>query len=427
MKIEELHRYFLQAPNVYIDSRKVKVENKGIFFALQGADDGNLYAEDALKKGCTYAVVDNPSVVKNECYLLVDNVLDILQKLSKYHRTYCNVKILALTGSNGKTTTKELIYRVLKEKFEVVATEGNLNNHIGVPLSLLRLTPEVEIGVIEMGASGVGEIDKLCRIALPDIGLITNIGDAHSEKFGSAENIVKTKKELFDYVSKNKGLLFVNVDNNDIKDAIVHYDTPIFSYGRSNAQVIGRVLESIPLLNVEIEGVEIHTELYGRYNIENILAAYSVGLNLQVPQKDIIRAIEGYKPTNNRSQYVKSEKNLIIMDAYNANASSMQEILEDFFEQKNMPNRFCILGDMKELSNARMKHKKIKDMLLNNGFENRAFLVGSIFCQDKDDKFTYFESVEELKLQLVKNPIVGKQILVKGSRSIGLDKIEDLL
>lgn len=426
MKIEELHKCFLSYPYAYIDSRK-DMENKGVFFALQGKDDGNIYASEALEKGCAYAIVDNPKVVKDERYLLVENVLDTLQQLSKYHREYCGTTILALTGSNGKTTTKELIKKVLETTYSVVATTGNLNNHIGVPLTLLRLTTDTEIGIIEMGASGVGEIGELCKLTLPDMGLITNIGDAHSEKFGSFENIAKTKAELFDDVSERNGLLFVNTKNEKISEIATKYKTPLYSYGIANAQITGKVLKSMPYLKFEVEGHEVQTKLYGRYNIENVLAAYTVGLKLQVAKTNIIQAISDYAPTNKRSQCIETKHNFLIMDAYNANASSMEESLLDFVGQKEMPDKFCILGDMKELANATEKHRRIKELLLANGFKHKAFLVGSIFCSEKDDCFTYFNNVEELQLALKQNPMFGKQILIKGSRSIGLEVVENLL
>lgn len=426
MNIVELHKIFLKYPNIYIDTR-ANLKAKGIFFALRGERNGNDYADDALYKGCPYVVVDEKERVKDNRYILVENSLKTLQELAKYHRKYCGTKILALTGTNGKTTTKELIKEVLERKYKVVATDGNLNNQIGVPLTLLRLVPETDIGVIEMGASHVGDIAELCEFTLPDMGLITNIGKAHTEKFETFENIVKTKKELYDNVAKRQGLLFVNTNNTLLVPKLKAYDCPIFSYGFVQAQITGKVLTSLPFLCAEVEGNEIQTKIYGRYNLENILAAYAVGVKLSVPQAEILEAISLYKPTNNRSQYIKTEKNEVIMDAYNANPSSMEELLSDFFEQRNMYSRFCILGDMKELREAKDEHIHVKKMLKENGFQNKAYLVGDIFYELKDEDFRYFRNIQELKDDLERTPLVGKQIVVKGSNSICLYELKDML
>ena len=399
MKLEELYQLYIKYRNITTDSRIVK--NNALFFALKGDSfDGNVYAERALKNGCSYAIIDNPEYKKDENYIVVNNVLGTLQKLGNLHRKKLDIPILAITGTNGKTTTKELVSSVLSKKFKLTYTQGNLNNHIGVPLTLLSMDETTEFGVVEMGANHMFEIKKLCEIAEPDYGIITNIGKAHLEGFGSFENIIKTKKELYDYVSSKSGKVFYNSDDNILSGLVEQLELDSISYG-NGTRVNGKLNSSDQFLSVKVGigdlSLDIYTKLVGSYNLENVLAAVCVGNYFNIPAKDIKEAIENYIPKNNRSQFIKTDKNNLYLDAYNANPTSVELSLKNFVSL-NKPNSSIILGDMLELGeNAISEHKAILQLIRNYAFD-RVILVGNVYnSMDIQDEILQFENVNELK------------------------------
>lgn len=423
MNIKELHQLFLKYPTIYTDSRKVTSD--GLFFALKGDKfDANDFAHSALENGVPYVVVDNPAVISSEQFILVPNVLETLQELAKYHRVYCGTPIIAITGTNGKTTTKELTYSVLKSKHKTLATEGNYNNHIGVPLTLLKLTKETEIGIVEMGASHIGEIKLLCEIAQPNYGLITNIGVGHIEGFGSFEGVVQAKTELYQYLAKKKGIIFINATNQLLLQKAEAMDCLTLSYGTKNAEVKGKYIEATPFLYFEVEDRPVKTNLVGSYNFENVMASVAIGKYFNIPFSDIVASISNYKPTNDRSEWIekKDSQNAITLDCYNANFSSMSEAIGDFASQK-YANKLLILGDMLELGHvSEQAHKDIKSLLEKYNLQNNTILVGELFGKTKgNDGFTYFDTTELLIEMLKEQPISQSHILIKGSRGIHLE------
>ncbi len=429
MNIASLYSIFLDHPVVTTDSRNIPANS--IFFALKGDNfNGNSYAADALGKGAAYAIVDDPKVVGDKRYILVNDVLGCLQQLARYHRDQLGLPILAITGTNGKTTTKELIAAVLSKKFRVNYTQGNLNNHIGVPLTILSMNGDTEIGVVEMGANHEGEISILCNIANPDYGLITNIGKAHLEGFGSLEGVIRTKSELYDYLRNKGGKCFLNADNPLLVQQAK--DLEQISYGESTDYFMpGEVAGTDNYLVVKAlfpKGwLYLKSKLVGNYNFENLLAAACLGKYFEVDPLQIQEALDEYQPSNNRSQLIRKEKNILIMDAYNANPTSMMAALTNFSEM-NYNNKCLILGDMLELGNASAEeHQKIVDYIDKHNFTD-VFLVGPQFlkttCMTKKEKF---EQVELLSNYLKTQPIENKIILIKGSRGIHLEKILDLL
>ena len=422
MSIAGLYSIFQEHPFISTDSRNIPPSC--IFFALKGDNfDGNRYASEALSKGASYAVVDNPGVIADNRFIHVENALSALQQLALYHRRKLNIPILAITGTNGKTTTKELIAAVLKKKYRVTYTIGNLNNHIGVPLTLLQITPQTDIAVIEMGANHPHEIDFLCRIAEPDYGLVTNIGKAHLEGFGSFEKIVQTKSELYDYLREYNGKAFVNTDN----DLLVRQSAGIeqLTYGTNeNAQLRGKVKEGSCFLTIRAlfpEGwLYLQSKLIGEYNLDNILAAARVGLYFDIEPIAIQQAIAVYEPDNNRSQLIEKDTNKIIMDAYNANPTSMAAALDNF-EKMSHQHKVLILGDMLELGDySAEEHQRITDKISNKGFE-KVFLIGKQFEQTTTNAIK-FSSTEFLIKQMKNQPIRNSLILIKGSHGIGLEK-----
>ncbi|WP_116496840.1 UDP-N-acetylmuramoyl-tripeptide--D-alanyl-D-alanine ligase [Balneicella halophila] len=426
MEIAKLHQLFLQHPTVCTDTRKAKIGS--IFFALKGENfDANYFAKDAIKKGCELAVVDDQSAVLSEQYILVDDVLETLQNLANFHRQYCNTKIIGITGTNGKTTTKELIKSVLETTYDTLATEGNLNNHIGVPLTLLRLTPATEIAVIEMGANHRHEIAELCAIAEPDYGIITNVGKGHIEGFGSLEGVIKTKTELYEAVEKKNGTLFVNADNEILSEKASATKCHLYSYGSEHAQVTGKFIAASPFLNMEIENVELQTKLLGAYNFENILAAFAIGKFFDVPKNKNLNALANYVPKNNRSQLIETKYNTILLDAYNANPTSMKLSILNFI-QTEYPHKMLILGDMLELGHlSETAHEEIITLIKDKGLAPNTWLVGTHFLKRKTDSFLYFNDAEQVIDYLSKNPIRGNQILIKGSRGIKLETLVKML
>ncbi|MFC2096567.1 UDP-N-acetylmuramoyl-tripeptide--D-alanyl-D-alanine ligase [Bacteroidota bacterium] len=430
MKIEQLYKLFLQYRKITTDSRNI--ESNSIFFALKGENyDGNKYAKSALDNGCSCAVIDNPEYNKGENYIFVDSVLETLQLLANYHRKQLNIPIIAITGTNGKTTTKELVSNVLEKKFKIANTKGNLNNHIGVPLTLLSMTRNTEIGVVEMGANHVSEIKLLSEIANPDFGIITNIGKAHLEGFGSFDNIVKTKAELYEFIKDKGGKVFYNTDNIILKRLIDQLELNATPFGDKNSEVYGEVDNSEQFLTLNISIGDYHskicTQLIGNYNLENILAAASIGHYFEVDSKLIAQAIEEYTPQNNRSQFLKTKKNNLFLDAYNANPTSVEASIKNFASLNNS-NTCIILGDMLELGKDSIKeHKSIIKLLHSYSFD-KIILVGEIFYSIKlNDDFTRFKSTEELIDWLRINSINNLNVLIKGSRGIQLEKIVEFL
>ncbi|PKP49148.1 MAG: UDP-N-acetylmuramoyl-tripeptide--D-alanyl-D-alanine ligase, partial [Bacteroidetes bacterium HGW-Bacteroidetes-12] len=345
METNQLYKLFIEHPVVCTDTRKIT--KNCIFFALKGENfNGNLFAKNALDLGATYAIVDEKEVATQPNIIYVKDALVALQELANYHRKQFNIPFIAITGSNGKTTTKELINAVLSKRYKTVATVGNLNNHIGVPLTILSVTNQSEVAIIEMGANHPKEIGFLCTIAEPNYGIITNIGKAHIEGFGSFEGVIQTKSELYHFIEANKGKLFVNVDD----DLLVNLSKNINSvlYGNSSSFCNARLISSNPVLLLDWKGNRITTQLYGKYNFTNILAAICIGTYFQVEDHNIVEAITEYTSTNNRSQLVKKGTNVFYLDAYNANPTSMNAAIDTFIENK-IKNKLMILGDMLEL------------------------------------------------------------------------------
>lgn len=431
MKTEQIYSLFLSSAGISTDTRKA--DPNQIFIALKGDRfNGNLYAKDALEKGCSYAIVDDKSVVLNEKFILVDNCLDCLQDLARTHRQTFNIPVIAITGSNGKTTTKELITSILEKKFKIHSTQGNLNNHIGVPLTILSMK-EADIAIIEMGANHSGEIAALCEIADPDYGIITNIGKAHLEGFGSLEGIIRAKAELYNYIGKKGGKIFINGENEILRNLADEFHLKMISYfSGPELQCDGFVIDSEQQMNISIsfpkrENWRTNTKLAGKYNLENILAAAAVGKYFEVDEKSIIESLRDYQPDNNRSQLIKTENNSLLLDAYNANPTSMYEALKNFSELK-AENKMIIIGDMLELGEySKDEHQTILNLLKEFYFEN-VFLVGSEFKYWKNKyNFTFFLNIEELTEHFNLNKVYDNYVLLKASRGINLEKVVKFL
>lgn len=427
MTISELYELFIHNPEVTTDSRNCP--RGSLFFALKGDKfDGNQYAEKALATGCSYAVIDNPDYYIGERTILVNNVLFTLQQLACRHRKTLNIPVIGITGTNGKTTTKELLAAVLSTTYNLLYTEGNLNNHIGVPLTLLRLNHDHEMAVIEMGANHPGDIKELVEIVLPNYGIITNVGHAHLEGFGSFEGVVKTKGELYDYIRRSKGKIFIKKENADLQAIAKGIDQ--ITYGSDeSAFTSGHIVSSTPFLVFDwkqqgkIHTVETH--LIGGYNIDNVLAAVAVGRFFKIPSERISRAITAYEPTNNRSQLKKTANNDLIIDAYNANPSSMKAALDNFAAMHVSP-KAVILGDMRELGPASDElHAEIVS-LVQAGKYDQVFLCGEHFGKTGKN-FPTYATTEELIAELKSNPLKGYHILIKGSHGMALEKTVELL
>ncbi|NLZ94399.1 MAG: UDP-N-acetylmuramoyl-tripeptide--D-alanyl-D-alanine ligase [Bacteroidales bacterium] len=430
MLIPQLYNIFKQHPVVTTDSRVCP--DGALFFALKGPNfNGNNFAELAIEQGCSYAVVDewDEDKVRPEYIILVDDVLTALQKLANYHRRTFKTPVVAITGTNGKTTTKELAAAVLSKEFRVLYTQGNYNNHIGVPLTLLSMTKEHEIAIIEMGASHPGDIKELCEIAEPNFGLITNVGVAHIEGFGSMDNVVKTKKELFDYLEKNNGKVFFN---NALKDIFVFSpDTSVNLYGKDDSSffVSGSILSNYPYLEFEWRFIEnkhqVKTHLIGSYNMDNALAAITIASFFGLNSEFISDALESYVPKNNRSQFEKTEKNTLIIDAYNANPTSMKAALDSFVDFPLSP-KALILGEMRELGGvSQAEHQQLVDLIDAYSF-TKVYLVGKSF-EGLETSFPVYDNVGELIQELSSNPLLDHCILIKGSNGVQLDKVVDIL
>jgi|FLOH01.1.fsa_nt_gi UDP-N-acetylmuramoyl-tripeptide--D-alanyl-D-alanine ligase len=426
-KIKELYKYFLLSDGVVTDSRK-DVKNK-IFFALTGDNfDGNKFASDALMKGAKLCVIDDESLKIDDGYFFVPDVLDALQKLAKHHRKESSTTVFAITGTNGKTTTKELISLILSNHVNIISTEGNLNNHIGVPLTLLDIEGDTKIAVVEMGANHIGEIQKLCEIAQPDVGLITNIGKAHLEGFGSFDGVITAKNEMYEYLRENNGVAIVNSDDLLLKD--LSKNIKQFNYGTKDANVVGEVIASKPSLKIKwTHGKKVNeftSQLYGKYNFDNLLGAIATCIYFGVPDKDINKAIAGYIPKNNRSQKITTEFNNIIMDAYNANPTSMNEAIVSFFEH-DFKDSWFILGDMFELGDYSInEHQLIVDHLVKEGATN-VILIGKDFSKIQSNSYLTFRTTDEALSYLMTNKIKKGNILIKGSRGMKLERLLEAL
>lgn len=425
MNIAELHDLFLKFPNISTDTRKIK-END-IFFALKGANfNGNEYSLKAIEQGAAYAIVDEKEFVIDNSTILVDDVLKTLQQLANYHRHYCKAKIISLTGSNGKTTTKELINSVLSQKYKTIATKGNLNNHIGVPLSLLSIKADTEIAIIEMGANHQKEIKFLSSLAEPDFGYITNFGKAHLEGFGGVEGVIKGKSELYDYLTSHNKLVFMNADDPIQKEKLGHYIQK-YGYSTTNSEFYKiKMTSADPFVEIEAENTTFNTQLIGSYNFTNCCAAILMGKYFNVPLEQIKKGLEHYLPDNNRSQVLKKNGFKVILDAYNANPSSMTVALEDFAKTMDK-SKILFLGDMFELGEtAHVEHQRIANLASQLGFEN-TFLIGENFynVNSEHKKFKTFEALTEY---LIQNPIPTQATLfVKGSRGMALERILNLI
>ena len=426
MEIEELYNRFTECNGLTTDSRHCP--EGSMFLALKGETfNGNTFAAQSLAQGCRYAVVDEPQYAspENPRIILVDNCLETLQKLANYHRRRLGTRMIGVTGTNGKTTTKELIATVLGEKFKVLYTQGNFNNHIGVPLTLLRLKPEHEMAVIEMGANHPGEIKTLVHIAEPDYGIITNVGKAHLQGFGSFEGVIRTKGELYDFLrEKGNATIFIQNENPYLNK--IAAGLTCVRYGQTpGLDVTGKVVACSPFLHFTwtAEGVshEVQTHLIGAYNLDNALAAVAIGRYFGVEDTQICHALSSYVPQNNRSQLVHTASNTLIVDAYNANPTSMMAALENF-RQMEAAHKVAILGDMKELGEgSHEEHQKVVDFLKECGFE-RVMLVGPEFG-GTSSLFEHYKDVKEVKALLAAHPLQGCCVLVKGSNSMKLSEL----
>jgi UDP-N-acetylmuramoyl-tripeptide--D-alanyl-D-alanine ligase len=427
MEISQLYNHFLKTRKVSTDTRQI--QEGSIFFALKGDKyNANQFAEEALGKGAALAVIDEKEYKKDERFVLVENVLETLQKLARYHRDQLNIPVIALTGSNGKTTSKELLNAVLGKKFRTSATRGNLNNHIGVPLTVLAIDPAIEIAIVEMGANHLHEIALLCEIANPTHGYITNIGKAHIGTFGGFENIVRGKSELFQHLISNNGQVFINSQNEILANMSKRFKSPLF-YPAKGDYYHAELVSADPTVVVKAEnGEQINTNLIGGYNFENIASALCIGKFFGVDEKLANKAVAEYVPSNMRSQILHKDNNTIILDAYNANPSSMAAAIVNLAGMK-AKNKVLILGDMFELEEeAAVEHQAIGKLIREKGFTN-VYLCGSLFKSALHEFPTakYFVKKDELVEELKQFPITNSTILVKASRGIGLETIVDYL
>ena len=427
MNSEEIHKIFLSCSCISTDTRKIL--NGSLFVAIKGERfDANTFAAEAIERGASFVIIDNPKYYIDEKTILVDDSLIVLQELAKSHRRYIKIPIIALTGSNGKTTTKELIHVVLSKKYNTRATVGNLNNHIGVPLTVLSFTTETEIGIVEMGANHLKEIAFLCEIAQPNYGYITNFGKAHLEGFGGVEGVIKAKSELYAYLSRHHKSAIVNLE--DAIQVERSKGIKIISFGvqKTKADLNISEIKANPLVQVKYNNNVIFSQLIGLYNANNINAAIAIGKYFDVSDVEIKEAIESYIPDNNRSQLVYKNSNEIILDAYNANPSSMAVAIQNFL-QLQKEHKIAILGDMFELGAESIgEHKEVVNMLVNDT-RTICYFIGKDFFQNKIDKanFRFYMTFDEFSDDFKKLSIKNNMILIKGSRGMALERTLELL
>jgi UDP-N-acetylmuramoyl-tripeptide--D-alanyl-D-alanine ligase len=423
MDIQHLYQVYVKHPSVQTDTRKIKEGD--LFMALKGPNfNANAFAQDALEKGAAFAVIDEKEFEIPGSTILVDDVLTSLQNLALHHRKQFDIPFIAITGSNGKTTTKELIHVVLNSSYKTYTTEGNLNNHIGVPLTILKIRNDAEFAIIEMGANHQKEIESYCQYTLPTHGLITNCGKAHLEGFGGVEGVKKGKGELYDFLRTNNGKAFVMWDYGYLQDMSRNI-SEIISYGSKNADVEGHVLQHDPFLEMKItKGLQIDsikTNLVGEYNFSNVLAAVTIGNYFKVPSEKIKTAIENYAPSNSRSQLMEKDGNRFILDAYNANPSSMKAAIENFAGMQ-VQNKILMLGAMAELGDeTKQEHEALLDLLKKYDWKE-VVLVGENFPKGSD-RFHHFENSEQAKQWFTNQQFQDAYILIKGSRSIAMENI----
>ncbi len=423
MSIPELYTIFLQFPSVKTDTRHIEIGD--IFFALKGPNfNGNQFIDEAFNKGAAYVVADEVKQHINHKTIVVPDVLSTLQKLAGHHRAQFNIPVLAITGSNGKTTTKELIHAVLSTTYKTYTTKGNLNNHIGIPLTLLNIKSDAEIAVVEMGANNHGEIENYCKYVNPSHGLITNFGKAHLEGFGSIEGVRTAKSELFTHLAQNNGTAFINTDDPFLIEKAAGIKT-IITYGSHTGDITGNVSNATSDLQVNVNGKiklkSLQLQLVGDYNLPNVLAAVTVGNFFNVGLENIRSALQNYQPSNSRSQRVMQGTNVIILDAYNANPSSMQVAIVNFAKMAG-DKKILMLGGMMELgSDSTLEHLELIKLIDKYAWE-KVLLVGQQF-KDLSNQHLYFDTIDEAKQWLSENPISNSAILIKGSRSIQMEKI----
>jgi len=427
MTINTLYKHFLECNTICTDSRKITQDC--MFFALKGDNfNGNIYAKTASENGAKFCVVDEKEFAIDNRFILVNDVLKTIQELATFHRKKLNIPIIALTGSNGKTTTKELINSVLSTQYNTTATIGNLNNHIGVPLTLLRMTKDTEIGIVEMGANHQKEIEFLCNIAFPDYGVITNFGKAHLEGFGGVEGVIKGKSELYDHLKAHHKTIFVNHNDEKQLKQIGTYES-IYTFGKENSKGPNPLLKSSqPFVTLDYVGNTINSQLTGEYNFNNISVAIAFGVFFKIKPENIKMAIEDYIPTNNRSQFIKKESNTFLMDAYNANPTSMKVALLNF-EKLTDKIKIAILGDMFELGkDAEKEHQYIAD-LCSTLLLDKVILIGENFFKTAlvSTKVMAYKSFDDFKNQVNLSNIKNTTFLIKGSRGMAMERVLELL
>ena len=427
MNIQKIHKLFLVSNSVSIDSRNIKPND--VFFAIKGLNfDGNKFAVQAIENGASHVISDDLEISKiSDKIIYVNDSVQTLQELANFHRKFINTKIIAITGSNGKTTSKELIFSVLKSRYKTIATKGNLNNHLGVPLTILTMNKETEIGIIEMGANHLREIDFLCNIAEPDFGYITNFGNAHLEGFKSLEGVVIGKSELYTYLKDNDKVIFYNSENSKQSSILNNYSNS-FSFGsNSKSNCILNKLKSKNCISIKYNEESIVSNIYGDYNFENISIAIAIGCYFKIGVEQIKKGVESYLPENNRSQILKKRNNTIILDAYNANPSSMDLAISSF-ENINTTNKMIIAGDMFELGQESNKYHQQIINYLEKSTNTLTYVVGVNFCKtNHSKKIKSFPSTKELINNISKLNISNYSILIKGSRTMQLEKIVEFI
>ncbi|MEG9328686.1 UDP-N-acetylmuramoyl-tripeptide--D-alanyl-D-alanine ligase [Salinimicrobium catena] len=420
MKIEDLHKLFLESKGVSTDTRKIK--EGSMFFALKGENfNANEFAEQALQKGAKYAIIDEEKYSRGENFILVKNVLKALQELASFHRNYLGIPIIGLTGSNGKTTTKELINAALSKKYKTTATSGNLNNHIGVPLTLLSMNKQTEIGIVEMGANHRKEIAFLCQIAQPDYGYITNFGKAHLEGFGGVEGVIKGKSELYEYLKANEKTIFLNLDD-PIQKKHLSYQK-IYSFGSDEKpDVPVEYLQGGNFAAIRVAGYEINSKMIGSYNGKNMAAAYTIADYFKVAPEEIKKALENYIPGNNRSQVINRENLTIILDAYNANPTSMAAAIENLEAMPQRP-KTVILGDMFEMGeSSKAEHQELAERLQKGSIDS-VYIIGKAFYgTSTDSRIKKYRTFEDFTADYSSGSIDNGVVLIKGSRGMALER-----